>query len=119
MRLRGEKMKLFKWGVKKGDEDFSELESVLFDSLTPVKPRPDFIRRLRYQIVSQYEPIREEVKTHKQRTMLLVGASLVGGLLTLVMGIRIVLTLVAAIAMLLQWKRPLPREQLMAARRVN
>ncbi|MGW8249327.1 MAG: hypothetical protein ACWGO1_01705 [Anaerolineales bacterium] len=112
-------MRLFKWGQKKNNEDLSRLESVLESALKPVRPSQDYVRRLRYQIVSQYEPIREEVKAHRQRTVLLVGASLVGGLLTLVMGIRIVMTLVAGVAMLLQWKRSPSPEPMVVARQIR
>lgn len=112
-------MKLIKWGKKNRDVDFSNLETVLKGTLQPVNPRAEFVNRLRYQIRSQYQPIREEVVANKQRTVLLVGASVMGGLLTLVMGIRIVMTLVAAIALMLQWKRHLPPEQVMATRRIK
>jgi hypothetical protein len=112
-------MKLIKWGKKKNDVDLSNLEVLLESTLQPVNPRVEFVNRLRYQIRSQYQPIREDVVANRQRTVLLVGASAVGGLLTLVMGIRIVMTLVAAIALMLQWKRNLPPEQVMATRRVK
>jgi hypothetical protein len=112
-------MKLFKWGDKKNDDDLYRLESILDNALKPVKPSQDYVRRLRYQIVSQYEPIRDEVKAQQHRTVLLVGASLVGGLLTLAMGIRIVMTLVAGVAMLLQWKKSQPPERAMVARQIN
>ena len=112
-------MKLLKLGKKKNNEDISQFELLLENVLQPVKPRGEFVNRLRYQIHSQYHPIREQVHIHKQRTLLLAGASVFGGLLTLVMGIRIVMTLIAAIALLMQWKKQLPSEQVMATRRVK
>lgn len=112
-------MKLIKWGKKKSNVDVSGIETMLERTLQPVSPRGEFVNRLRYQIRSQYRPIREEVTEDRQRTVLLVGASIVGGLLTLVMGIRIVMTLIATIALLLQWRRHLPPEQAIATRRVK
>lgn len=112
-------MKLIKWGKKNKYVDFTGMEAILEQTIQPVEPRQEFIRKLRYQIIDQYEPIQEEVKEHKQRTTLLVGASLVGGLLTLVMGIRIVMTLIASISLLLHWKKQIQPEQLMAPRRIN
>lgn len=112
-------MKLFQWGFKKNNEDFSRIEAVLDNALKPVRPSQDYVRRLRYQIASQYAPVREEVKAHRQRTVLLIGASLVGGLLTLAMGVRIVMTLVAGVAMLVQWKRAPSADQVMIARNIG
>ena len=112
-------MRLIKWGKKNKDVDFTDLETILEDTLQPVQPRQEFLRKLRYDIIEKYEPIQAEVKEHKQRTALLVGASLVGGVLTLVMGIRIVMSLIAAITLMLHWRKQIPREHVNALRRVN
>ncbi len=47
--VRGDKMKLIKWGNKKKNQDISHLESLLDRTLQPENPREEFVNRLRYQ----------------------------------------------------------------------
>ena len=98
-------MKIPKWGKTKEDVDLSRIESLLEESLHPVAPRPEFKRRLHTQVMSRFQPIQEEVQTVKQRRMWMVFASLIGGVLTIFMGVRFVMTLIAMIGLLLQFRK--------------
>jgi hypothetical protein len=99
-------MRLFKWGKYSKNEYDDKLESYMDGILQPVLPRPEYVRRLRREILSQYYTVREEVNSQRQRDVLLIGASMVGGILTVMMGIRILVTMIAAIILLFQWKKP-------------
>lgn len=107
-------MKLPKWGITKDDADFSGMESLLEDTLRPMAPRPEFKRRLHSQVMRQFQPIQEEVKTVKQRRMWMVFASLIGGVLTIFMGVRFVMTLIAMIGLLLQFRKQGESQQVVA-----
>ena len=109
-------MRRIKWGKKREEYDMSGLETLLDKAYQPVKPRTAFVRKLQNQLVNSYHPIREEVRAGKQRTALLIGASLIGGVLTLLMGIRIVLTLIATITLLMQWRKHVQPEQVIVTR---
>jgi hypothetical protein len=114
--MKGIKMKLLKWGKHSENEVDHKLESYMDSTLQPVSPRPEYVRRLRKEILNQYYVVRDEVTEQRQRDALLIGASLVGGILTVMMGIRIMVTVVAAIILLFQWKKP-SRLQILAPER--
>lgn len=99
-------MRFVKRGYPTEKIDFRKLESALGNAFQPVKPRPEFVRRLRREIATQYDAIRDQVIAERQRQTLLIGAGLFGVMLTLIMGIRIVASLVAMLVLLLQWKKP-------------
>jgi len=87
------------------DDHFGSLEANLDEALQPVEPRPEYIRRLRYQIVHQYQPVRAEIRAERQRTAIILGAGVLGAALAVVMGVRMVVTIVAGIGLLLQLKK--------------
>ena len=100
------KMKLIKWGKKSENQIDPRLEAYLDDALQPMAPRPDYVRKLRREILHQYYAVRDEVNAERQRQAILIGASLVGGIFTVVLGIRMLVTMIAAIILIVQWKKP-------------
>lgn len=109
-------MRLKKWGNASKDLDFSSVESALGKAFQPITPRPQFVRRLRREIANQYYAVQEQVIAEKQRQTLLIGAGLVGGIMGIVVGIRITITLIAAVVLLFQLKKPSPLGLLVPSR---
>jgi len=94
-------MRLFKRG-KHNEVDTSEMEAYLREVFQPAAPRPEFVRKLRQQLVRELAPTQEQTRNEKRRVALVVGASLIGGVLALLMGVRTILTLAAALGLLLE-----------------
>jgi hypothetical protein len=93
-----------------------ELEDLLGEILTPVKPRPQFVADLKRQLV--------EVNLHTSITasemlnshrLILVVASVASGAFLLLTGTRLVMTLVGAISALHMLKREGAKKQLPTA----
>jgi hypothetical protein len=112
-------MRIFKWGEKKEDTDLLMVESVLEGVFQPVQPRPEFKRKLHAQVLRQFQPIQEETRIVRQRRIWMIVASLVGGLLTIFMGVRFVMTLIAMIGLLLQFKKDSQTKPAMALRLIR
>lgn len=112
-------MKIIKWGKPKEEMDIAGIESLLVKSLHTVEPRPEFRRKLKSQVISQFQPVQEEVKATKQRRLWMVSASLVGGVLTIFMGVRFVMTLIAMIGLIIQFKKESESQQVVALRQVH
>lgn len=112
-------MKILKWGKQKEETDLSGMESMLEGIFRPMEPRPEFKRRLHTQIVRQFQPIQTEVRSVKQRRIWMVSASLVGGVLTILMGVRFVMTLIAMIGLILQFKKESESRQVTALRQIR
>jgi len=112
-------MKIIKWGQSNEELDITGMEMLLQTSLQPVEPRPEFKRRLHAQVIRQFQPVQDEVKTIKQRRVWMVSASLVGGVLTIFMGVRFVMTLIAMIGLILQFRKENENRQVVALRQVR
>ena len=112
-------MKIIKWGQSNEELDLAGMEKLLQASLQPVEPRPEFKRRLHTQIIRQFQPVQDEVKAIKQRRVWMVSASLVGGVLTIFMGVRFVMTLIAMIGLILQFRKENENRQVVALRQVR
>lgn len=112
-------MKIIKWGQSKEELDIVGMEKLLQTSLQPVEPRPEFKRRLHTQVIRQFQPVQDEVKSIKQRRVWMVSASLVGGVLTIFMGVRFVMTLIAMIGLILQFRKETENRQVVALRQVR
>lgn len=112
-------MKIIKWGKPKEEFDLAGMESMLEKSLQRVEPRPEFKRKLQTQVLRQFQPVQEEVKAIKQRRVWMVSASIVGGVLTIFMGVRFVMTLIAMIGLIMQFKKDSENRQVVALRQVH
>lgn len=104
--MKGITMRFIKRGYLKEFNHFSKLEAAMENAFQPVTPRPEFVRRLRREIATQYYAIQDQAVAERQKQALLISAGLFGVILTLMMGIRIAASLVAMLVLLLQWKRP-------------
>jgi hypothetical protein len=113
------KMKIIKWGQPKQEMDLAGMESLLEKSFIPVEPRPEFKRKLHNQLIKQFQPVQEEVKVIRQRRVWMVFASLVGGVLTIFMGVRFVMTLIATIGLIMQFKKDSEHRPLVVFRQIR
>lgn len=104
--MKGVAMRFIKRGYPMDHNSFSKLEAAMEDAFQPVVPRPEFVRRLRREIATQYYAIQEQAVAERQKQALLISAGLFGVVLTLLMGIRIAASLIAMLVLLFQWRRP-------------
>jgi len=111
-------MKLIKWG-NHPEMDNSLLEASLQDVLQPLQPRAEFVRKLRVQLVNELEPVQEQIRNEKQRVVWVVGASLLGGMLALLMGVRTIMTLGVALGLLVELNKQTRVEKAVPVRQKN
>ena len=97
-------MKLIRWR-NHPEIDNSVLEARLQDVLQPIQPRAEFVRKLRFQLVNELEPAQEQTRIEKKRVAWVVGASLLGGMLALLMGVRTIMTLGVALGLLVEFNK--------------
>jgi hypothetical protein len=104
-------MRNFLWGRKQKEQDLIAIERHLQAVLKPVKPRPEFVRDLRRQLVSQFSNLEPDPKTDTRQLLLVSAAGFLSGTLILVLGIRTVLTLLGALGVIHQFKRQLDEKR--------
>ena len=104
-------MRNFLWGRKHKEKDLSEVEWRLQGVLKPVGPRPEFVRDLRRQLVSQFSSLEPEPETSTRQVLLVTAAGFLTGTLILALGIRTVLTLLSALGVIHQFKRQLDEKR--------
>jgi hypothetical protein len=99
------------WGRKYKEQELFEIERHMQGVLKPVKPRPEFVRDLRRQLVSQFNSLEPEPGTDTRQILLVTAAGFLTGTLILALGIRTVLTLLSALGVIHQFKRQLDEKQ--------
>jgi hypothetical protein len=104
-------MKKLFWGRKRKETDLSELEGRLSLALKPVMPRPEFVRDLRSQLLSQFNAMEPESKVNSRQWLLVSAAGFLSGILILVLGIRTVVTLLSALGIIHQFKRQIDEKR--------
>ena len=85
---------------KRSENNFGELEMELERSLTPMSPSQEFIFRLRTQLMDQLGDVIQQSPAMPSRKFIFAAATFISGVIMLVMGIRMVMTLLAALAIL-------------------
>jgi len=104
-------MRNFLWGRKRKEHEIVELEGHLQGFLKPVAPRPEFVRDLRRQLVSQFGSLEPEPKIGTRQVLLVTAAGFLTGTLILALGIRTVLALLSALGVIHQFKRQLDEKR--------
>lgn len=104
-------MRNFLWGRKNKEQDLIELERHMQGVLKPVTPRPEFVRDLRRQLVSQFNNLEPEPGTNTRQLLLVSAAGFLTGTLILALGIRTVLALLSALGVIHQFKRQLDEKR--------
>ena len=97
--------------LKRSPQNFSDLETQLEAALQPVAPREAYISGLRRKLSAQWETAKAVESPDTRDILLLIGAGFLSGLMVLVLSIRVVLTLIATIGLLYQFKRQLNEEK--------
>lgn len=104
-------MRKFLWGRKHKEQELVELERRLQGVLKPIGPRPEFVRDLRRQLVSQFSSLEPESKIGTRQVLLVTAAGFLTGTLILALGIRTVLALLSALGVIHQFKHQLDEKR--------
>jgi hypothetical protein len=92
-------------------QDFSDLESQLEAALQPVAPSHDYVQALRRKLAVQWDAPRPATSTDTRNILMLIGAGFLSGLLVLLLSIRAVVTIIATIGLLYQFKRQIDEKR--------
>ena len=106
-----DKMRNLFWGKKQKEQEVAEMERRLQAVLRPVKPRPEFVRDLRLQLVNQFNSLEPDPQMGSRQLLLVTAAGFLSGALILVLGIRTVLALLSALGVIHQVKRQLDEKR--------
>jgi len=90
--------------------DMAAIEERLSATLRPVELRPQFVGDLRSQLLSQFDAVRKEFPENTTQLLLVSIASLLSGIMLLVLGIRSVILLLSGLGLLHQLKRQAARK---------
>lgn len=96
---------------KRKEQDFSYSERQLEIALQPVAPRDEFVRELRRKLARQWTAPQQMVSSDTRSILLLIGAGFLSGLLLLVLSIRVVVTIIASLGLLYQFKRQIDEKK--------
>lgn len=97
----------FPFRFKRKEQDFSDLESKLDAALQPIPPEDAYVRALRQRLAIQWDLPRPTTSTDTRGILMLIGAGFLSGILVLLLSIRAVLTIAAALGLLYQVKQQL------------
>lgn len=101
----------FKWRKKIPEAEQLGMEEVLGDALQPVGPRPQFVNGLRRTLMN-YTMVEDFDETKlNQQTIIVILAGFVSAALLLSIGIRAIITFIAALGVLNYHKRQSQRGQ--------
>lgn len=81
-------------------EQIAEVESHLRATLSPVPPRPEFVKKLRHRLLDVSRPQIVLPKTNPKQHILLVFASIASGVFVVLTGIRTVLSIFGMLGLL-------------------
>ena len=103
-------MKFF-W-QKSNKDEILQMEKILQESLTPVAPQPEFVADLRQNLLVQFPrwyttgvaESSEPARAGKLQTGILVASGIAGSILLVISGIRGILSLIAAITLLMNMR---------------
>lgn len=102
-------MRVLKNPFRKSFQPFDDLEAHLDYTFSPVAPRAEFVDGLRSSLQRQWDvPVVDEPLSATARTLLIGVAAFLGGAVALVMGIRVVITILGSLGLLQQMKKQLP-----------
>ncbi len=92
------------------DEQTRRMEALLEETLTPVAPRPEFAAELRQNLVARFPrrntvTLAEPEQSGKLQAAVVVASGILGSLLLIMSGIRGIISLAAAILLLVSWLR--------------
>lgn len=90
-------------------DPLDEIEAQLDYAFTPVTPRVEFVDTLRSSLRRQWDMPTDEPISDSARTLLIGVAAFLTGTVALVMGIRVVITLLGSLGLLHQMKKQLPK----------
>lgn len=96
---------LLKWRLKIEKQDFTEIETCLEAALIPVAPRHGFVQELRNQLVSDFTTAAPASRVRDLQKWLIAGASILSGVVLLVMSIRAVVALFGTFGLLKSYIR--------------
>ena len=91
--------------LKRKEEDQTHLEIQLQAALQPVAPRDNYVQALRRNLIVQLGVPAPTTSMDTRNILILIGAGFLSGLLALVLSVRAIVTLIAAIGLLYQFKR--------------
>ena len=89
---------------------FDDVEALLQATLTPVNPRPIYIKDLKSRIIHHQPSGLKIERPGQQSHLLILLASIVSSALLIITGIRVIFTLIALLGGMRQVKRQVPRK---------
>lgn len=93
-------MLILRWGKKNNRKDYQEIENHLESVFLPQPPRPEFVANLHQRLLHELDNPPLDPRLDPRRLVLITAASLLGGTVLLVMGIRTVVTILAGLGLL-------------------
>lgn len=101
----------FPWQHEFESDQSTDIESLLESSLHPVKPRSDYVRELKERL-KRVTPRPKFVLPKKFQYVVLGIAGFVSGIVLLLTGIRVIVTLLATLGIIRQISREQHEEQM-------
>jgi len=87
------------------DENLGILENKLHSIMDPVTPNPDFVKNLRYHLLSQWGTIPTLPSSNTPLYLLMVLAIIFSGIMFIVVSVRLILVLGSLITFINNWRR--------------
>ncbi|UCH59434.1 MAG: hypothetical protein JSV61_14610 [Anaerolineales bacterium] len=104
--------------TNKTDENFGQLENKLYSALDPVAPNPDFVKNLRYQLLSQWGTIPALPSSNTPIFLLMIIVIMFSGIMFIVVSVRLIFILGGILTLLNRWRNQPEGKQLGSARTV-
>ena len=95
----------FRYHSSPSRDDLTDLEHRLMQTLKPVKPRPDFIRSLGQQLVTQFKVLPRLTQIGRAQVLWMALFLLMCAMVLLFVSIRAILTLISFFGLLSSYRR--------------